>query len=87
LLRDGTVYITLLMDTANESEMALIDKLTSSAIKRGGTLTTSSRAALDKVSPFLAKRILGQNSLPLQQAVKELFDPNDILLRNQMFLI
>jgi hypothetical protein len=64
--------------------MILLDKFTSSIIKRGGTLKAN-RSALDQISPYLAKRITGEGSLYLQQSLKELFDPNDILMRNSLF--
>lgn len=85
-LKDKSVYISLLIDTSVESEMVLLDKFTSSVIKRGGTLK-SNRAALDKISPYLAKRITGEGSLYLQQSLKELFDPNDIMMRDKFFYI
>jgi hypothetical protein len=64
--------------------MVLLDKFTSSVIKRGGTLKAN-RTTLDQISPYLAKRITGEGSLHLQQSLKELFDPNDILMRDSLF--
>lgn len=47
---------------------------------RGGTLKPSTRQALDKISPYLAKRMLGESNLPLQTNMKQLFDPNLVLM-------
>jgi hypothetical protein len=66
LLKDKTIYLQIGFNPSQESELVLLDKLTSSIIKRGGTLRTSNRASLDAISPFLAKRIVGQGSLSLQ---------------------
>ena len=38
LLKDKTVYISFLVDKTNEPEMILLDKFTSSVLKRGGTI-------------------------------------------------
>ena len=57
-----------------------MDKLVSTVIRRGGTVRPSSRAALDRVSPYLAKRVLGESSLPLQKAIKLHLDPNNVLM-------
>jgi len=46
----------------------------------GGTIKPSTRQALDRVSPYMAKRILGQHNLPLQACIKEIFDPNLVLV-------
>jgi len=35
---------------------------------------------MDKISPYLAKRVLGEFNLPLQEQVKEAFDPNLVLM-------
>lgn len=35
---------------------------------------------MDRISPYLAKRILGQYNLPLQASIKEIFDPNLVLV-------
>ena len=45
----------------------------------GGTLQPSTRVALDRISPFLAKRIIGEFNLPIQVGIKKLFDPNLVL--------
>ena len=83
LLKNHDVYISLLLDPNDDNEL-LMDKFTSSVIKRGGTFKTS-RNVLDSISPYLAKRITGEGSLDLQQSIKELFDPNDILNRSSLF--
>lgn len=57
-----------------------LDRFTSTVIKEGGTLSPSSRKSLDLISPFLAKRILGEYNLPLQVNIKVLFDPNLVLM-------
>ena len=57
----------------------ILDKMTSRAIKNGGTLQTESRASLDAISPFLAKRMTGEFNLPIQEGIKKLFDPADAL--------
>lgn len=54
--------------------------MTSTVIMQGGTLKPSTRQAMDKISPYLAKRILGENNLPLQASIKSLFDPNLVLM-------
>ena len=77
LLKDMTVYLQI---GVSPDDFALLDKLTSSVIKRGGTLRASSRQTLDAISPFLAKRIVGQGSLGVQQSIKEAFDPRDVLM-------
>jgi hypothetical protein len=85
LLRDKSVFMTLAITPDTSSE--LLDKLTSSVIKRGGTLRATNRTTLDSISPYLAKRILGDGAVELHHAFKELFDPNDIMVRNQSFFI
>lgn len=87
LLPDRTVYITLYYDCESDEELLEMDKLTSSVIRYGGTLRPCCRPLMDKISPFLAKRITGEGSLPLQEQLKTLFDPNDVLLSGQMFPI
>jgi len=71
----------------DEDELAGLDVLTSSIIRRGGTLNTNSRSNLDKISPFLAKRMTGYGNMPLQEAMKQTFDPNDVLMSDAMFSI
>ena len=66
LLKDKTIFLEIGFDPSNQDELVLLDRLTSSIIKRGGTLRTSNRTSLDAISPFLAKRIAGQGSLTLQ---------------------
>ena len=84
LLRDQTVFFSL--NNADVIDPALLDKFTSSIIKRGGTLQAK-RPVLDRISPYLTKRIMGEGSLAVQQSIKEAFDPNDVMLRNSCFLV
>ena len=64
LLKDKTVYVRMAIDP--EKYSALLDKFTSSVIRRGGTMRVSSRVALDQISPFLATRVAGRESMILQ---------------------
>lgn len=34
---------------------------------------------MDRISPYLAKRVLGEHNLPLQIQIKQIFDPNAVL--------
>lgn len=63
----------------NEDDLLTLDKLTTTVMMLGGTLQPSTRKALDKISPFLAKRVTGEHSLPIQLGIKKLFDPNLVL--------
>jgi hypothetical protein len=53
------------LELGGDEDFAELDKLTSTVIRYGGTLTPSNRILLDKISPHLAKRILGENNLPV----------------------
>ncbi len=74
------MYALIEFSAENQQDLLELDKLTSTVIKVGGTISPSSRQALDKISPYLAKRILGEFSLPLQVNIKCLFDPNLVLM-------
>lgn len=52
------MILKICFDSSNEEDMILLDKLTSLAIKKGGTIK-SNRKTLDKISPYLAQRVLG----------------------------
>ena len=66
-LPDKTLFISLHFDPSDERQLAILDNFTSTAIRHGGTLRTGTRASLDAISPYLAKRITGQNSVGLQE--------------------
>ena len=53
----------------------------------GGTLRASERSSLDAISPYLFQRITGKFNAPIQEQIKVLFDPNDVMCRDQMFLV
>lgn len=84
LLKGDLLYVRVEFDSASEADLLELDRLTSTVIKRGGTVQPSDREALRAVSPFLAKRIMGEYNLPLQQSIKELFDPNLVLVGDGM---
>ena len=85
VLKDSSALIQLNFDKSNEEQLLILDKMTSRAIKNGGTLQTESRASLDAISPFLAKRMTGEFNLPVQEAIKKLFDPADALASGRVF--
>ena len=84
---DRTLLISLHFDPSNDKHLAVLDNFTSTAIRHGGTLNSGSRSSLDAISPYLAKRIVGQNSVGLQEQMKLLFDPNDVMVSNRMFWV
>ena len=65
ILRDRTALITLSFDKSDQSHLLVLDNVTSRAIRHGGSLKTDSRASLDLISPYLAKRMTGAFNLPL----------------------
>ena len=85
VLADRSALILLQFERKNEKMVEVMDNVTSRAIRFGGSIETDSRASLDAISPFLAKRITGEYNLPLQEHIKKLFDPNDCLASNRMF--
>ena len=82
VLKNGSVFVHLVAD---KCDILLLDQMTSRVIRHGGTLKTQSRETLDEISPYLAKRMVGQFNLPLQQTIKEAFDPQDVLCSNRIF--
>jgi hypothetical protein len=62
---DG-IYLQLEFNSRLETDLLALDKLTSTVIMMGGTLRPNNRQAMDRVSPYLAKRVLGEHNLPLQ---------------------
>ena len=64
LLPNGNVYVSMKFGR-DESELTPLDILTSRIIRRGGSLNTNSRKSLDKISPYLAKRMIGYSNLPI----------------------
>lgn len=79
-VQHGQIMVCFEFMTDNEKDLLELDKMTSTVIMLGGTIQPSNRAALDQISPYLAKRILGEFNLPLQERVKETFDPNLVLM-------
>ena len=75
ILQDRTALIQFNFDPTNEEQLLILDNMTSRVIRHGGTLRTESRASLDAISPFLAKRITGMYNLPMQETIKATFDP------------
>ena len=86
-LRDKTLLISLRFDPSNEQQLAVLDNFTSTVIRYGGTLRTASRQSLDAISPYLAKRVTGEHSVNMQEQIKVLFDPNDVLGSDRMFWV
>ena len=84
-LSDKTMFITLHFDPNNEVQLAILDNFTSTVIRYGGTLRTGKRSSLNVISPHLSKRINGEYSINMQEQIKLLFDPNDVMSRNRMF--
>ena len=82
-----TLFISVNFDPSNERQLAVLDNFTSTAIRHGGTLRSGSRASLDAISPYLAKRITGHNSVGMQEQIKVLFDPNDVMVSDRMFWV
>jgi hypothetical protein len=64
LLPNGNVYVSMKFGR-DESELTPLDIMTSSIIRRGGSINTNSRKSLDKISPYLAKRMIGYSNLPI----------------------
>ena len=64
-----------------------LDKLTSSVIANGGTVSAKSRRELDEISPYLIERMAGRAGLKLQMEVKKVYDPNNVFRKDMMFPI
>ena len=58
------MVLKICFESSNQDDLALLDKLTSLAIKKGGTIK-SNRKTLDLISPYLAQRILGNHNMIL----------------------
>lgn len=80
------MVVKLYFDSTSNEELAILDQLTSSAIRKGGTLSAT-RRTLDKISPYLALRVVGNSGEDLQMKIKETFDPKDVLSPSSMFYI
>ena len=63
-LLHNQMVLKICFESKNEDDLALLDKLTSLAIKKGGTIK-SNRKTLDLISPYLAQRILGNHNMIL----------------------
>ena len=61
-----------------------MDILTSTVIRRGGSVR-SKLPKLAQISPYLDSRLLGVSNLNIQESIKQVFDPNDVLAAGQMF--
>ena len=85
ILKDKTALIRVKLDKEDVNGLLALDIITSRAIRHGGTLKSDTRAGLDAISPFLAKRITGENNLPLQEVIKASFDPHDVLASDRLF--
>ena len=78
VLKDG-IYLQLEFNSRLETDLLTLDKLTSTVIMNGGSLRPNNRQTMDRISPYLAKRVLGEHNLPLQTQIKLIFDPNAVL--------
>ena len=86
-LSDKTLFISLHFDPNDEKQLAILDNFASTVIRHGGTLRSRSRQSLDAISPYLAKRITGEYSANMQEQIKVLFDPNDVMSSDRMFWV
>ena len=80
------INIKLCFDSQNEDQRVLMDKITSEAIKIGGTLKAS-RKVLSMISPYLDKRIIGNYNMKVHNGLKQIFDPRDVLNPSSFFYL
>jgi FAD/FMN-containing dehydrogenase len=80
------IHIKLCFDSNNDDHKVLLDKVTSEAIKIGGTVKAS-RKVLTMISPYLDKRILGNYNMKVHNGLKQTFDPRDVLNPSSFFYL
>lgn len=80
------IHIKLCFDSSNEHQRILLDKVTSEAIRIGGTVKAS-RKVLTLISPYLDKRILGNYNMKVHNGLKHTFDPRDVLNPSSIFYL
>ena len=68
---------------AREETLQRLDALTSQFITYGGCISAKDRNSLSKISPHLHERMAGRSGLELQAQIKESFDPNNCLNRDE----
>ena len=68
----------------NPSVLKQLDIITSAVITRGGSVSGQNRQELDKISPFLFERMVGRAGYDLIVALKEVYDPNNVLNKDHM---
>ena len=71
----------------SEETLMNLDKLTSSVIANGGTVSAKSRRELDEISPYLIERMAGRAGFKLQMDIKKAYDPNNVFRKDMMFPI
>ena len=65
ILNDRTALALISFEKSDRQVLDILDQVTSRAILHGGTLKTQTRAELDSISPYLAKRLTGHFNLPI----------------------
>ena len=63
----------------SQEVLADLDVLTSAIITYGGTVSARQKQILDAINPYLQERMAGRASYQIQQEMKKVFDPNDVL--------
>lgn len=80
------IHIKICFDSQNDDHKILLDKITSEAIKIGGSVKAS-RKVLTMISPYLDKRILGNYNMKVHNGLKQTFDPRDVLNPSSFFYL
>ena len=89
MIRDGQsglAYFDLAYQDTHDGQGAqAMDMLTSQVIFHGGSVSAASKHDLDVISPYLFERMAGRAGHKLMQDTKELYDPKNILNRDNLF--
>jgi len=80
------VHVKLCFNSADEQHRVLLDRVTSEAVRIGGTVKAS-RKTLTTISPFLDKRVLGNYNMKVHNGLKQTFDPRDVLNPSSIFYL